>query len=245
MCRRVVKIGRLEEPPHRGGCKGVCDVPRFLTSNLTVSYCELNTAKSGILSWIDKVAHRMLDVSLNHAGRRPRAVFGRRRCGVGNTQAAMGFILALFSLACATVSAHPELASAEGRSRTPLDGLNWTPTAALLRLPVDEGEPWTPRQVHGAAFAVAPPTPRQGAAVIALDNATMRHLGLRDLRGVDGATLQLVAQQLSGGPAMPQGSVSLAHAYGGHQFGYWSGQLGDGRAVTLGRVLVRRRCQCQ
>jgi uncharacterized protein YdiU (UPF0061 family) len=30
--------------------------------------------------------------------------------------------------------------------------------------------------------------------------------------------------------------VSYAHNYGGHQFGYWAGQLGDGRAVCLGEI---------
>ncbi|XP_034022311.1 protein adenylyltransferase SelO-like isoform X2 [Thalassophryne amazonica] len=36
-----------------------------------------------------------------------------------------------------------------------------------------------------------------------------------------------------------QGSVPLAHRYGGHQFGYWAGQLGDGRAHTLGQYTNR------
>ena len=27
-----------------------------------------------------------------------------------------------------------------------------------------------------------------------------------------------------------------AQRYGGHQFGNWAGQLGDGRAITLGEV---------
>jgi hypothetical protein len=31
--------------------------------------------------------------------------------------------------------------------------------------------------------------------------------------------------------------ISYAQCYGGHQFGMWAGQLGDGRAITLGEVL--------
>ncbi|KAG7609017.1 Uncharacterized protein family UPF0061 [Arabidopsis suecica] len=31
--------------------------------------------------------------------------------------------------------------------------------------------------------------------------------------------------------------MSYAQCYGGHQFGMWAGQLGDGRAITLGEVL--------
>ncbi|PRQ35351.1 hypothetical protein RchiOBHm_Chr5g0079031 [Rosa chinensis] len=33
------------------------------------------------------------------------------------------------------------------------------------------------------------------------------------------------------------GSSPYARCYGGHQFGMWAGQLGDGRAITLGEVL--------
>lgn len=29
---------------------------------------------------------------------------------------------------------------------------------------------------------------------------------------------------------------TYAQCYGGHQFGYWAGQLGDGRAISLGQV---------
>ena len=31
--------------------------------------------------------------------------------------------------------------------------------------------------------------------------------------------------------------VPYAANYGGHQFGNWAGQLGDGRAITLGELV--------
>lgn len=34
--------------------------------------------------------------------------------------------------------------------------------------------------------------------------------------------------------------MPYAQCYGGHQFGRWAGQLGDGRAITLGEVLNSR-----
>lgn len=40
---------------------------------------------------------------------------------------------------------------------------------------------------------------------------------------------------MSGAAPLP-GSRPYAAAYGGHQFGMWAGQLGDGRAITLGEV---------
>lgn len=33
------------------------------------------------------------------------------------------------------------------------------------------------------------------------------------------------------------GSIPISHNYCGHQFGVWAGQLGDGRAHTLGNVI--------
>ena len=34
--------------------------------------------------------------------------------------------------------------------------------------------------------------------------------------------------------------LPYAQCYGGHQFGMWAGQLGDGRAITLGELLNSR-----
>ncbi|MGE8475071.1 MAG: protein adenylyltransferase SelO family protein, partial [Paraburkholderia hospita] len=34
----------------------------------------------------------------------------------------------------------------------------------------------------------------------------------------------------------PAASLPYASVYSGHQFGVWAGQLGDGRALTLGEV---------
>ncbi|MDQ2702799.1 MAG: YdiU family protein, partial [Pseudomonadota bacterium] len=40
-----------------------------------------------------------------------------------------------------------------------------------------------------------------------------------------------------GGNALLPGMQPYAANYGGHQFGHWAGQLGDGRAITLGEVV--------
>jgi uncharacterized protein YdiU (UPF0061 family) len=40
-----------------------------------------------------------------------------------------------------------------------------------------------------------------------------------------------------GGNELLDGMEPYAASYGGHQFGHWAGQLGDGRAITLGEVL--------
>ena len=38
---------------------------------------------------------------------------------------------------------------------------------------------------------------------------------------------------------MPEGATPIAQAYAGHQFGGFSPQLGDGRALLLGEVIDR------
>ena len=40
-----------------------------------------------------------------------------------------------------------------------------------------------------------------------------------------------------GGNRKLEGSVTAAHCYCGHQFGHFSGQLGDGAAISLGQVV--------
>ncbi|PIE09223.1 MAG: hypothetical protein CSA72_13930 [Rhodobacterales bacterium] len=40
------------------------------------------------------------------------------------------------------------------------------------------------------------------------------------------------------GNALPEGAEPIALRYGGHQFGHWAGQLGDGRAVLLGEAIA-------
>jgi uncharacterized protein YdiU (UPF0061 family) len=39
------------------------------------------------------------------------------------------------------------------------------------------------------------------------------------------------------GNTMPEGAEPIAQAYAGHQFGGFSPQLGDGRAILLGEVV--------
>jgi uncharacterized protein YdiU (UPF0061 family) len=43
--------------------------------------------------------------------------------------------------------------------------------------------------------------------------------------------------QVLAGNALPEGTEPIATVYAGHQFGGWSPQLGDGRAILLGEVI--------
>jgi serine/tyrosine/threonine adenylyltransferase len=44
--------------------------------------------------------------------------------------------------------------------------------------------------------------------------------------------------QIMSGNQIPESSQPIALVYSGHQFGVWAGQLGDGRAITLGELPV-------
>ena len=59
--------------------------------------------------------------------------------------------------------------------------------------------------------------------------------------GLDSAALSGDAgAALFAGNALPEGAEPIAQAYAGHQFGGFSPQLGDGRAVLLGEVIDRQ-----
>jgi len=57
--------------------------------------------------------------------------------------------------------------------------------------------------------------------------------GLAEALGVAGWDAEICA-----GNVIPDGADPLAQVYAGHQFGGWSPQLGDGRAVLLGEVVT-------
>jgi len=82
-------------------------------------------------------------------------------------------------------------------------------------------------------FTRTAPTPVRDPKLIALNRPLALRLGLDPdwLAGPDG--LQMLA-----GNALPEGAEPIAQAYAGHQFGGFSPQLGDGRAILLGEVVA-------
>lgn len=89
------------------------------------------------------------------------------------------------------------------------------------------------RQVSSALFSRVKPTPVSAPRLLAITPDIAEQIGL-DLAGCDGARL---ASVLSGNDLLG-GMDPYAMVYGGHQFGNWAGQLGDGRAINLGEVLA-------
>lgn len=83
-------------------------------------------------------------------------------------------------------------------------------------------------------FARIAPSPVRAPRVIRVNQALAETLGLdaAALAGPEGAAVLA-------GNRVPDGAAFVAQAYAGHQFGGFSPQLGDGRAVLLGEVIGR------
>ncbi|PDW02383.1 protein adenylyltransferase SelO [Candidatus Viridilinea mediisalina] len=99
-------------------------------------------------------------------------------------------------------------------------------------LPGDALHDPRPRQVVGACWSPVKPTPVQAPQVLAYAPEVAALLGW-DAEDVQ--TPEFAA--VFGGNRLLPGMQPYAACYGGHQFGQWAGQLGDGRAISLGEVL--------
>ncbi|XP_072535402.1 protein adenylyltransferase SelO-like isoform X2 [Salminus brasiliensis] len=155
----------------------------------------------------------------------------------------------LLSAVLAGASQEPEQSCREKhlQSPAPSPGHRWSCRAEaplkmtahrlLGSLPLDEVKDSSVRTVNRCIFSQSQPTPLQGA----LQLAALSKDVLEKVLDLDDSVMQHedLPQFLSGGKLFP-GSFPLAHRYGGHQFGYWAGQLGDGRAHLLGEFINRK-----
>ena len=102
----------------------------------------------------------------------------------------------------------------------------------VRELPADPASGPGRRQVHRALYSRVEPTPVAAPRLIAWSREVAA------LLGIDPAEIESPAfAQVFGGNALLEGMQPYAANYGGHQFGHWAGQLGDGRAITLGETI--------
>ena len=88
--------------------------------------------------------------------------------------------------------------------------------------------------MEGAAFSFVDPTPTGSTpSTLAVSQPVLAALGLAPTE----AARPEFASIFAGATPLP-GARPFAACYGGHQFGSWAGQLGDGRAIGLGDVAV-------
>jgi uncharacterized protein YdiU (UPF0061 family) len=105
--------------------------------------------------------------------------------------------------------------------------------AFLRALPGDPEPRNFVRQVEGAAWSAVMPTPVPAPRLLAHSREMAQELGFRE---DDLATPEFAA--VFAGNALLPGMQPFASNYGGHQFGNWARQLGDGRAISLGEAVL-------
>ncbi|HEY1100033.1 MAG TPA: YdiU family protein [Myxococcota bacterium] len=116
----------------------------------------------------------------------------------------------------------------------------WSPTFSnsfATSLPADPRSDLATRQVRGALWSKTTPTPVSSPTLLAWSKDVAAALGLP----ADDVAVRQHADRLAaifaGNEVLP-GMLPMSTRYGGHQFGNWAGQLGDGRAIALGEVLT-------
>jgi uncharacterized protein YdiU (UPF0061 family) len=112
-----------------------------------------------------------------------------------------------------------------------LDALRFDNTFTT-QLPGDPIADRRPRPVMGAAYSRVQPAPAPRPTLLAHAREVVDLLGLPADAPAGEEFVQVFA-----GNRVVAGMDPFAMNYGGHQFGVWAGQLGDGRAINLGEVL--------
>lgn len=86
------------------------------------------------------------------------------------------------------------------------------------------------RQVPGCCYSQVQPTPVRDPHLLAWSHELAAFLGIFQ-PAERGPAVEVLA-----GSRITPGMKPFAARYGGHQFGNWAGQLGDGRAISLGEI---------
>lgn len=102
----------------------------------------------------------------------------------------------------------------------------------VRELPADPERANFRRQVYSACYSRVQPKPVKAPRLLAYSKEMAGLLGLSE------GTCQSepFCQVFVGNRLLPE-MDTYATCYGGHQFGQWAGQLGDGRAINLGEVI--------
>ena len=106
------------------------------------------------------------------------------------------------------------------------------PVAAMFPRPLDLADAKLANrfvsELPAACYSIVPPTPVAAPKLLAWSSDLAAELGLAS---PSPRTVEILA-----GNALTPAMKPYSARYGGHQFGVWAGQLGDGRAITLGEL---------
>uniref|UniRef100_T1HB56 Selenoprotein O n=3 Tax=Rhodnius TaxID=13248 RepID=T1HB56_RHOPR len=104
----------------------------------------------------------------------------------------------------------------------------------LLDLPIETNrDNYVRRNIHGVLFSHVDPSPLSSPILVSFS-----YEALTEILDLDpDVTKQPEFVDFIAGNNVIVSSTPLAHRYGGHQFGVWAMQLGDGRAILLGEYI--------
>ena len=102
-------------------------------------------------------------------------------------------------------------------------------------LPADPNPENTRRQVHHACFSYVTPRTPSNPKLLHTSPELLETLGLTEYVETSDFTSNFSGQKIIAD------THPYAMCYGGHQFGNWAGQLGDGRAINLTEVEYNRK----
>lgn len=128
-----------------------------------------------------------------------------------------------------------------GLAKISLDNLQFK-NSTLKSVPIDPENRNFVRTVRGAIFSRVKPTPVEGPKLVVASADALSLLGVSDARA---EISRPDFAELMCGNAHLIGSEPSAHCYAGHQFGHFSGQLGDGATMYLGEVVWSPTAQQQ
>lgn len=106
----------------------------------------------------------------------------------------------------------------------------------VKQLPADSETRNFVRNVSNACYSRVQPATVSAPKLVAYSPAMAEALGLSaaDCQSPEFA-------QVFAGNRQLEGMDAFAMCYGGHQFGNWAGQLGDGRAINLGELVTNKQ----
>lgn len=99
-------------------------------------------------------------------------------------------------------------------------------------LPADSNLNNNRRQVLNAAYSYVTPRVPSDPKLVHVSTEMLQEIGLK---AGDQYTEEFL--KIFSGAQVIEGTKPYAMCYGGHQFGHWAGQLGDGRAINIAEVV--------
>ena len=106
----------------------------------------------------------------------------------------------------------------------------------IKELPADPNKENTRRQVSESCYSFVDPTKTKAPEIVHISPEAVSLLGISEEESKSDTFLNVFT-----GNQLIENTTPYAMCYGGHQFGHWAGQLGDGRAINLTEIVHNER----